>query len=132
MTSATISMFPDAELMLMYVLVPLNTSMRIGTTLPAGDPSKITVRIQRTSGSNRNIGIDRPVIDIDVFGPKSRVQEVSIAARTIQSQILSLMSAVVANGVIQHATTVTGPHQLPEVNPNFVRYSASYELSVHS
>jgi hypothetical protein len=106
--------------------------MRIGTLLPSGDPTKITVRIKRTSGANRNIGIDHPVVDIDVFGPKSKMQDVSIAARTIQAQLLSLMSAVVSNGVIQHVTCIAGPREIPEANPNFVHYNSSYELSVHS
>jgi hypothetical protein len=125
-------MFPDPEIMLMYVLVPLNPDIRFSTILPAGDPTKITARILRTSGVNRNIWVDRPVIDIDVFGPKSQAGNVSIAARTIQAQMLSLMSATTPNGVIQHVTTVAGPRQLPEVNTNFVRFSASYEMHIHS
>ena len=133
-----ISMFPDVEVMLMYVLPPLNPSWRFGTKLPSGDPTKITVRLRRTAGSNSNIGIDRPVVDIDVFGPKAQTGNVSVAARTIQSQMLSLMSVVVMGGggtrvgVIQHVTTVAGPRELPEVNQNFVRFSASYELKIHS
>jgi hypothetical protein len=127
-----VAIFPDPETMLMYVLVPLNPSIRFSTILPAGDPAKITARIRRTSGTNRNIGLDSAVIDIDVFGPKSQTGNVSVAARTIQSQMLSLMSATTPEGVIQHVTTVSGPRQLPEVNQNFVRYSASYEMKTHS
>jgi hypothetical protein len=133
-----ISVFPDVEIMLLYVLVPLNPSMRIVTSLPAGDPNKTTVRIKRTSGSNSNIGIDSAIVDVDVWGLKSQTGNVSVAARTIQSQLLSLMSAVVKDanqnvvGVIQHVTCSTGPRQLPEVNTNYVRFSASYTLRVHS
>jgi hypothetical protein len=131
--SATIRPFPDPETMLMYVLIPINPSTwRFVTSLPAGDSSDIVVRLKRSGGVNRNIGIDRPVIDIDVFGPKSQVGTVSAAARTIQSQILSLASAVVSNGVIQHAFTVVGPRQLPEVNQNYVRFNATYELQTHA
>lgn len=127
-----VQIFPDPESMLMYVLVPLNPDIRFSTILPSGDPTKITARIRRTGGANHNIGIDRPVVDIDVFGPKSQTGNVSVAARTIQSQMLSLMSAVTPQGVIQHVITSAGPRQLPEVNPNFVRYSASYEMQIHS
>lgn len=131
--SAMITPFPDPETMLMYVLVPINPSTwRFVTIIPAGDSPDIVVRIRRSGGTNRNIGIDRPIIDIDVFGPKSQVGTVSAAARTIQSQIMSLASAVVSNGVIQHAFTVVGPRQLPEVNPNYVRYNATYELETHA
>jgi hypothetical protein len=133
-----ISIFPDVEVMLLYVLVPLNPSMRIVTRIPAGDPDKVTVRIKRTSGANPNIGIDNAAVDVDVWGLKSQTGNVSVAARTIQSQMLSLMSAVVKDaggnqvGVIQHVITVSSPHELPEVNPNYVRFAASYELRVHS
>jgi hypothetical protein len=133
-----ISIFPDIEVMLLYILVPLNPSMRISTSLPAGDPNKTTVRIKRSSGSNRNIGIDHAIVDVDVWGLKSQTGNVSIAARTIQAQMLSLMSAIVKDaggnqvGVIQHVTTATSPRQLPEVNQNYVRFAASYELQFHS
>jgi hypothetical protein len=128
----TVPIMPDPEVMLMYVLPPLNSGWRFGTSLPAGDPNMITIRIRRTGGANPNIAIDRPVIDIDVFGLKSQTGNVSVAARTIQAQMLSLMSVMTPEGVIQHVTTVTGPRQLPEVNPKFVRYSATYEMRVHS
>ena|SRR5215469_15009811 len=124
----TFPVFPDPETMLMYALVPLNPNMRFVTVIPAGDQPGIVVRIRRSSGTNRHIGLDRPVVDIDVFGPKSQTGIVSAAARLIQSQILSLMSVVLPNGVIQHTSTVSGPRQLPEVNPKYVRYNASYEL----
>jgi hypothetical protein len=131
--SATITPFPDPETMLMYALVPINPSTwRFVTILPAGDSSDIVIRFRRSGGTNRNIGIDSPIVDVDVFGPKSQVGTVSAAARTIQSQILSLASAVVSNGVIQHAFTVVGPRQLPEVNTNYVRYNATYQLQTHA
>jgi hypothetical protein len=117
--------------MLMYALVPQNPDIRFVTVMPYGDPVKITARIRRTGGIVVHIGIDRPIIDIDVFGFKSQIGNVSTAAREIQSQVMSLMSAIVPNGVIQHASTIMSPRQLPEVNPKLVRYSATYELSVH-
>jgi hypothetical protein len=128
-----VPVFPDIELMLMYVLVPLNPDIRFVTVMPAGDLPRITVRVHRTAGANRSIGVDRPIVDIDVFGFRSDVDGASEAARTIQAQILSLMGVALGNGsgVIQHATTVIGPRQLPEVNPDLVRYSASYEILVH-
>jgi hypothetical protein len=133
-----ISIFPDVEVMLLYVLVPLNPSMRIATSLPAGDPDKVTVRIKRISGANPNIGIDNAIVDVDVWSLKSQTGNVSVAARTIQSQMLSLMSAVVRDanqnvvGVIQHVTCTSSPRELPEVNQKYVRFSATYGLRVHS
>jgi len=122
--------FPDAESVLMYALVPMEPSIRFVTSMPAEVPV-ITARIHRISVSNRNIGVDSPIIDIDVFGPKAQVGSVSNAARAIQSDILSLMSVQVMNGVIQHVTTVNGPRSLPEANPDLVRYSATYEMHIH-
>lgn len=125
-----VPIFPDAESVALYALVPLQPDIRFCTVLPASFTG-IIARVHRISGANRNIGIDRPIIDIDVFGPKSEAGSVSNAARDIQSDILSLMGKHVTNGVIQHVTTIVGPRQLPEVNPDLVRYSASYEMSVH-
>src|SRR5262252_5363193 len=108
--------FPDAESALMYALVPAFPALRFVTYMPGGDLPQTTARIHRISGSNRNIGIDDPVIDIDVFGLKSEVGQVSVAAREIQAFVLSLMSVRVQNGVIVHATTVNAPRSLPEAN----------------
>jgi hypothetical protein len=127
-----VQVFPDVESLVLYALVPLEPDIRFVTVLPASMPESIVARVYRISGANRNIAIDRPVVDIDVFGPKSEAGSVSNAARDIQSDILSIMGKVYTNGVIQHVTTVVGPRQLPEANTTLVRYSASYELSVHS
>lgn len=128
----TVSVFPDAESMVLYALVPLEPDVRFVTVMPADMSTGIVARVHRTAGSNHNIGIDRPVIDIDVFGPKSQAGNVSVAARDIQSDMLSLMGKAVANGVIQHVSTIVGPRALPEGNVDLVRYSATYEMQVHS
>jgi len=122
---------PDIETLLMYALVPQFPSYRFVTILPAGDPTEITARIHRISGAGRHVGMDDPIVDVDVFGPKAQTGNVSSAARSIQAFLLSLMGAVYTNGVVQHASTVAGPRQLPEANPAFVRFSATYELHVH-
>jgi hypothetical protein len=123
--------FPDAESALLYALVPLEPDVRFVTVMPGTLNGNIIARVHRISGANRNIGVDDPIVDIDVFGPKAETGSVSNAARDIQADVLSLMGKVVPNGVIQHVTTVVGPRQLPEANPDIVRYSASYELHIH-
>jgi hypothetical protein len=127
----TMTEFPDVESALLYALVPLEQDIRFVTVMPAGDSDIITARIHRISGANRDIYVDRPIVDVDVFGPKSDVGSVSAAARRIQSDILSFMSLTITNGVIQHTSTIAGPRQLPEVNPAYVRYSATYEIQIH-
>lgn len=127
----TVPVFPDVELLLISVLTPLNPAVRFVTIIPAGDPVQVTARIHRISGANRNIGLDNPIVDIDVFGLKSDTDDVSLSARAIQSQILSIAGAHFARGTIQHASTIAGPRQLPEANTKFVRFNATYELRVH-
>lgn len=127
----TIPIFPDAELILLYALAPLEPEIRFVTRMPTGDLEQTTALIHRISGANRNIGVDRPIVDIDVFGLKADMGDVSAAARSIQSDVLSLMGVETMIGVIQHVTTVNGPRTLPEDNPYIVRYSATYELQVH-
>lgn len=127
-----ISSFPDIQSVMLFALVPLEPDIRFVTVLPAGDQSIIIARIHRIAGANRDIYVDRPLIDIDVFGPKVDVGLVSDAARRIQAHIQSFASKTVLNGVIVHANTIAGPRPLPEPNPAYVRYSATYEVQVHA
>lgn len=126
-----ITEFPDAESALLYALVPIEPDVRFVTVMPGGELTGIVARVHRISGANRDIHVDRPIVDIDVYGPRSEVGNVSYAARSIQADVLSMMGKSVTNGVIQHAITVSGPRQLPEANPDIVRYSATYELQIH-
>lgn len=123
--------FPDVESALMFALVPLHPGVRFVTVMPAGDPPQITAQIKRGSGANADIWIDRPIVDIDVWGFSDKPMDASIAARGIQASILALMGKQVQNGVIQHVLTIVGPRPLPEVNPKLVRYNSSYEIRIH-
>lgn len=127
----TVPVFPDVESALLYALVPLQPDIRFVTVMPAS-VTGIVARVHRISGAPRDIHVDRPIVDIDVFGSQSEAGNVSVAARSIQSDVLSLMGKVVTNGVIQHAVTIAGPRSLPEVNPDLVRYGATYEIQIHS
>jgi len=129
---SSVSVFPDVASALLYALVPLEPDIRFLTVLPAGDSAQIMARVHRTSGAGRDIYVDRPIVDVDVFGPKADVGLVSDAARRIQAHILSFASKIVTNGVIVHANTIAGPRPLPEPNPAYVRYSASYEIQIRS
>lgn len=128
---SAVAAFPDIESALLYALVPIEPLIRFTTVLPAGDSDQIIARIHRISGANRDIYVDRPIVDIDVWGLKTDIGNVSAAARRIQGDILSFASEIVANGVIQNANTIVGPRQIPEVNPNYVRYAATYEIKIH-
>ena len=130
--TSSVAVFPDVESALLYALVPEFPDVRFVTSMPAGELTITTARIHRISGANRDIYVDRPIIDIDVFGLQSQAGNVSLIARDIQSALLSMMSMRVTNGVIQHITTVNGPRTLPETNQDLVRYSATYEVMIHS
>jgi hypothetical protein len=125
-------MFPDIESTLMLALVPLHPDIRFVTVLPTGDIEQITSRINRISGANRDIWVDQPIVDIDVWGFSANTMDVSIAAREIQESLLGFAGLKVLNGVIQHVATISGPRRLPEVNPALSRYNASYEVRVHA
>lgn len=128
----TVQEFPDAESVLMYALVPKSPDVRFVTVMPAGELNHIVARIHRISGANRDVTVDRPIVDIDVYGPKSQAGNVSAAARSIQSDILSLMGIQLANGVVQQTNTIAGPRSMPEINPDIVRYGATYEMQVRA
>jgi hypothetical protein len=126
---------PDVEAALLFALVPMEPDVRFVTVMPAGDLPKITAQIRRVSGtSGRHIWVDHPVVDIDIWGQTNKgfgYTEVSQAARNIQADMQSLLSAKIMNGVIQHVTVISGPKFVPEVNPNLVRNNSSYLVRIH-
>jgi hypothetical protein len=126
-----LTLFPDVESALMFALLPEFPEYRFCTILPAGDPTKIISRITRTTGTNKRIWVDEPTVEIDTWGFRSNIMDVSIAAREIQAFLLGLMGVQVTNGVIQHITTINGPRPIPEANQTLYRYNASYEVRLH-
>ena len=126
---------PDVEAALLFALVPMEPSIRFVTVMPAGDLPMMTARIRRVSGTvGTHIWMDHPVVDIDIWGQIDKgygYTEVSQAARNIQADMQSLMSAIVMNGVIQHVTVISGPKNVPEVNTKLVRNNASYLVRIH-
>jgi hypothetical protein len=128
---STPTMFPDVESALMFALLPQFPDYRFCTILPAGDPTQIISRLTRVSGGNRNIWVDEPTVEIDTWGFRTNIMDVSIAAREIQAFLLGLFGVQVMNGVIQHVATVNGPRPIPEVNQRLYRYNASYQVRLH-
>ncbi len=122
--------FPDAEIELLGVLGPKFSSYRFCTSLPA-QITQTTARIKRISGANRNIGWDRPIVDIDVFSPTGEA-DASTAGRAIQAALLSLAGTTTTNGVIQRVATINGPRWLPTDNQSIIRYGATYEVFIRA
>jgi hypothetical protein len=133
--SQIITPLPDVEAALMFALVPMEPDIRFVTVMPAGELTTIIARIKRASGGGARGGgswwIDQPTVDIDVWGLSTDAMSVSIAARDIQADVMSIMGVQLLNGVIQHIVTISGPRPLPEANPTLVRYNATYEVRIH-
>jgi hypothetical protein len=124
-----VDVFPDAELALLAVLAPAFPSGRVVTKTPATIAGTV-IRVHRISGAARNIRVDRPIVDVDVFAADDATA--SSTARNAQSVLLSLAGTTVLNGVIQRVSVVNGPRWLPEDNPNLTRYGATYEVMIHA
>jgi hypothetical protein len=129
-TTYSLSTLPDVESALMFKLIPSFPSIRFVTELPAGDPDKMIVRINRSGGFDRRM-VDEATVEIDLWGFRNETMDASIAAREIQANLLGTAGLQVQNGVIQQIRTLSGPRRLPEVNQKLCRYNASYQVRLH-
>jgi len=125
--------WPDAEQVMLVGLTPLiqavYSTARLCTELP-GTITNPTIRIKRISGAQRDIIVDRPVIDVDVFWTDYGLT--SAIARQITASLLSLRGLKLMNGVISNVNVVQGPRWLPEPDPNLFRFGATYEAFTHN
>jgi hypothetical protein len=125
--------WPDAEQVMLVGLTPLIQAVyptaRIVTELP-GAIAVPTIRIKRISGAQRDIIVDRPILDVDVFW--TDYGTASAISRQITASLLSLRGLKLMNGVISNVNVVQGPRWLPEPDPNLFRFSATYEAFTHN
>lgn len=124
--------FPDIELLVVnYLQGQLGDSYRVCTDLP-DKMTQVTIRVTRVSGANRDIAVDRPVVDLDVFSsPDGGRAEASGTAYMLLDMLTALRNLVTPDGVVQYVSTVTGPRWLPDINQDLTRFSASYEFHAH-
>lgn len=124
--------WPDAEQVMLVGLTPLiqavYSTARLCTILP-GTITMPTIRIKRISGAQRDIIVDRPVLDVDVFWTDYGLA--SAISRQVTASLLSLRGLKLMNGVISNVNVIQGPRWLPEPDPNLYRFNASYEAFVH-
>jgi hypothetical protein len=124
--------FPDVEQLLVGWLSGPQSGVdtyAYCTRLPASI-TQITVRVSRTSGANRSIRVDRPIVDIDVYALSEA--DGAAAARLVQQAVLSMRGVTTQDGYVQLCTTVIGPRWMPDVNPELFRFGASYEFHTHA
>lgn len=124
-----VAAFPDIELLLIGWLQPLFPAVRFATELPAAI-TETTVHVTRISGAARDIRVDRPIADIDVYA-LDHATSVSVALG-IEALLRAARNVVTEAGVLLSVTTVNGPRWLPEPNPDLRRRSATYLFHVHS
>ena len=105
---------PDVELLLIGWLQPLFPGARWCTELPA-DITETTVHVTRISGAARDIRVDRPIVDIDVYA-MDHATSVSVALG-IEALLRVARNVVTEVGVLLSVSTVNGPRWLPELNP---------------
>lgn len=87
--------------------------------------------VERTSGSDLDYKLDRPVVDIEAYA-STRLQAQTIA-ETIRAAIrFTLPGATLDGAVFTRTRTIVGPRLLPHANPQVRRYSANYELLLHT
>lgn len=124
-------LYPDVEGLLVRWLSSPDSgvdSYRYGTDLPA-DITEVTVRIERTSGSGKSVRVDRPIVDVDVYGLV--LADVELASRQLQQALRSMRGIRTADGYVQSVSTIIGPRWMPDINQAITRYGASYELHTH-
>lgn len=121
---------PDVELLLIGWQQPQFPAARWCTELPA-DITETTVHVTRISGASRDVRVDRPIVDVDVYA-MDHATSVRVAA-AIEANFRAARNVVVPDaGVLLSVTTVNGPRWLPEPNPDLRRRSATYQFHVHS
>ncbi len=126
------SLFPDVEqLLIRWLQTAAELSrVRFCTILPA-EITETTVRIYRTAGAARNIRVDRPIVDADVYALD--VADSVLIARQIENLLLTqLMGLQTPDGTVQSVSSVIGPRYLADENQDLIRYSASYEVHTHA
>lgn len=128
--------FPDIEVLLLNFFEAREeediVNCRFETDLPNDlKETGCDVRVNRVTGANRSMFVDRPLVDIDVYGFDRDV--VVRTALLIQKIVLyDLRGTSTPDGNIGETKTSNGPRWMPEKNQQLSRWGATYELSAHA
>ncbi|WP_329521159.1 hypothetical protein [Spirillospora sp. NBC_01491] len=124
--------YPDIEVLLV-AYYKLKTGKRAVTELPASLETEVPVIQVARVPSPTAYRLDRPQVDVSVWTLKSQRATCSALAQQVLNLTLTdLPGPRRATGVVTAAAAVTGPHWLPDPNPNLCRYLASYQLAAHT
>lgn len=133
--------FPSIEQLLVAQLKPA-VGVHVLTELPHdfenpdGSVDLLPViQVERISGADLDPRLDRPIVDIDCYGP-DRATAQDLAEHVRAWLRFELPGTVVPYGdhhvVVTRTRTVVGPRLLPHANPAVRRYQANYEIALHT
>lgn len=140
MTGPAYRPFPSVEKFLVQVL-KAEFDVRVVTELPhnfqdADGPTDglPVIHADRISGADLDWKSDRPIVDIDVYGPDRETasdlgQQVHNYLRFVLPGVRTEFEG--SGVVVTRVRTVVGPRFLPHANPAVRRSQANYEFVLH-
>lgn len=88
------------------------------------------VTVTRFGGADRNVVIDQPVVQLDVFAATAdRAEELAEELRT--AMLIKLPRHEFSGAVVCGVATFAGPQLMPWASTNVWRVSARYQVTVH-
>ena len=131
------ALFPDIEQVLTRWL-PAQLAAVYGTTarVVAETPYAMEnqtpmVRLYRTTGSDIQAIIDKPVISVDSYGADRA--SASLLARQVHNLLHFQFQGTVTGGAVAgYVNTVAGPRWLPYADLAVRRFNATYEINLHA
>lgn len=124
--------YPDIEVLLVAYL-SAETSKRVVTELPDGLDSILPVIQVARAPSPAGYRLDRPLVDVSVWGAKTQRAAVSALSQHVLDLLVDdLPGARRPTGVVTATTVEIAPHWRPDPNPNLCRYLASYRFAAHA
>lgn len=141
MTGPAYRQIPSIEKFLVYVL-KAELGVRVVTELPHNfqDVNGPTdglpvIHVDRIAGADLDWKADRPIVDIDCYGPdRETASDLGHAVHAYLRFVLPGQRVAFegAGVVVTRTRTVVGPRFLPHANPAVRRCQANYELILHS
>lgn len=119
--------FPDAETVAMALLAGLAPTF---TATPASISAPV-IRVQRIGGGD-DYFTDYPRIEVAVFYPVAQDGDTTAAwllAEQCRQAVLASRNTTVAGALVDNATNVTPPQQIPWDNPLLRLIAATYQLA---
>lgn len=128
--------FPDIEVLLLNFFATREEPDIVACRFETDIPSVLVetgcdVRVNRITGTNRSMFVDRPLVDIDVYG-KDRDAVVRTALLIQKVVLYDLRGYCSPDGNIGETKTSNGPRWLPEKNQQLSRWGATYEMSARA